>query len=197
VLVPGPIDHLSPAAIRRQIDVNFLGTVLVTRAFLPYFRRHHSGHLIHVGSLGGIVPLAGEAVYSATKFAVRGFCLALALELKGTGVSVSVVCPDSVDTPQLATEAAGQGSAFSFLSEPLDPAQAAGAILDTIGRPRVEVAVPAGRELPAKLLAWSPALLYRLYPLLERWGAARRSRFATGRVSAGPSATSAASPRPT
>jgi len=167
-----------------------VGTVLVTRAFLPYFRERGRGHLIHVGSLGGIVPLAGEPIYSATKFAVRGFCLALALELRGTGVAVSVVCPDSTDTAQLAIEATQRGSPFSFLSAPLAPAAVAAAIVATIRRPRLEVAVPTGRGLGAKLLTWSPALLHRVYPLLERWGAARRSRFAGGSAaSAAPART--------
>lgn len=177
VIVPGPVDRLPIEAVHRQIDVNFLGTVLVTRTFLPYFRERGRGHLIHVGSLGGIVPLAGEATYSATKFAVRGFCLALALELKGTGVSVSVVCPDSTDTAQLAIEATHHGSPLSFLSAPLDPAAVAAAIVDTIRRPRLEVSVPGSRGLPAKLLAWSPALLTRLYPWLERFGRQRRAAF--------------------
>lgn len=193
VIVPGAVDSLADEAIRRQIDVNFLGTVLVTRAFLPYFRQRHRGHLIHVGSLGGIVPLAGEATYSATKFAVRGFCLALGLELKDTGVSVSVVCPDSTDTAQLAIEATQHGSPFSFLSAPLAAADVAAAIVDTIRRPRLEVAVPSGRGLPAKLLSWSPALLGLLYPLLERWGAARRDQFAATSAAA---AAIAAPPAP-
>ncbi len=190
VIVPGPVDRIPVDAVHRQINVNFLGTVLVTRTFLPYFRARGRGHLVHVGSLGGIVPLAGEATYSATKFAVRGFCLALALELKNTDISVSVVCPDSTATAQLATEATQQGSPFSFLSAPLAPAQVAAAIVDTLRRPRLEVAVPSGRGLPAKLLTWSPALLHRLYPLLERWGVARRDRFAAA------AATSAAAAAP-
>lgn len=189
VIAPGPVDRLPVEAVYRQINVNLLGTVLVTRTFLPHFRERGRGHLIHVGSLGGIVPLAGEAIYSATKFAVRGFCLALGLELRGTGISVSVVCPDSTDTPQLAIEATQHGSPFSFLSAPLDPADVAAAILDTMRRPRLEVAVPSGRGLPAKLLAWSPALLHRLYPLLQRWGGARRDQFAAASAaSAAPAA---------
>lgn len=195
VIVPGPVDRIPVEAIHRQINVNFLGTVLVTRTFLPHFRAHGRGHLVHVGSLGGILPLAGEATYSATKFAVRGFCLALALELKDTAVAVTVVCPDSTDTAQLATEATQHGSPLSFLSAPLDPADVAAAIVDTLRRPRLEVAVPAGRGVPAKLLAWSPALLNRLYPLLERWGVERRDRYvASSRAAAAASEAPAGPP---
>lgn len=193
VIVPGAVDHVPVEALHHQINVNFLGTVLVTRTFLPHFRAQASGHLVHVGSLGGIVPLAGEATYSATKFAVRGFCLALALELRGTGISVSVVCPDSTDTAQLTIEATRGGSPLSFLSDPLQPADVAAAIVRTIRRPRLEVAVPHGRGLPAKLLTWSPALLHRVYPLLERLGVAKRDRFraTTSAASATPAASAA------
>lgn len=179
VVVPGAVDSVTESDIRRQIETNFLGTVLVTRAFLPHFRRRGAGHLVHVGSLGGIVPMPLEATYCATKFAVRGFCLALALELRDTGIDVSVICPDSTDTAQLATEAAARGSPLSFLSDPLDPADVAQAIVAALRRPRVEVAVPRGRGVLSKLLGWSPAALGLAYPVLKRWGEARRNRFAT------------------
>jgi short-subunit dehydrogenase len=177
VVIPGPVDSLPVEDLRRQIDTNLLGTVLVTRTFLPYFRNRGGGHLVHVGSLGGIVPMPLEATYCATKFAVRGFCLALALEMRGTPIAVSVICPDSTDTAQLATEAAGRGSPMSFLSAPLNPSDVARAIVATLRRPRVEVVVPRGREAPSKLLGCSPGLLGVLYPLLERWGAVRLERF--------------------
>ncbi len=190
IVIPGTTDLLAVPDICRQIDTNFLGTVLVTRAFLPHFRRRGTGHLVHLSSLGGVVPMPLEATYCATKFAVRGFCLALALELRDTSINVSVVCPDSTDTAQLATEAAKQGSPMSFLSDPLDPADVARVIVATLRRPRLEVVVPRGRGLPSKLLGLSPALLRLLYPVLQRWGAARRDRFASASA---PSALSAPS----
>jgi short-subunit dehydrogenase len=180
VVIPGAVDALSIEELRRQIDTNLFGTVLVTRTFLPYFRNRGSGHLLHVGSLGSIVPMPLEATYCATKFAVRGFCLALALELRGTPIAVSVICPDSTDTAQLAAEAVGWGSPMSFLSDPLDPSDVARVIVATVRHPKVEVLVPQGRGVPSKVLGWSPAVQAVLYPLLERWGAARRERFMGG-----------------
>ena len=180
VVVPGPVDAVPAAAVRAQVETNLLGTVHVSRAFLPHFRHRRRGHLIHLASLGGIVPLPGEAVYAATKFAVRGFCLSLALELRGTGIAVSVICPDSVDTAQLRTEARHPDSAFSFLSAPLEAAEVAEAILATVRRPRLEVMVPASRGTLARLGGHFPTLLARLAPHLERQGARRRERFLRG-----------------
>lgn len=177
VIVPGAVDALPWDAVRTQVETNLLGTVNVTRAFLPYFRRRRGGHFIHVASLGGIVPLPGEAVYSATKFAVRGFCLSLALELRRTKIAVSVICPDSVDTAQLRTEAVHHGSPFSFLSPPLRSEEVAQAILETVRQPRLEVAVPRSRGLSATIVGGFPTLLGWLAPWLERQGARRRESF--------------------
>jgi NAD(P)-dependent dehydrogenase (short-subunit alcohol dehydrogenase family) len=185
ILVPGAPDALALHDVTRQIETNLLGTVLVTRAFLPYFRERRRGHLLHLASLGGIVPMPHEAIYCATKFAVRGFCHALALELRGTGIAVSVVCPDSTNTRQLAAEAGPHGSPMSFLSEPLDPGTVAAAVVATLERPRLEVLVPRGRGWTARLLAYAPGALQWLYPLLERQGRRGRDRFAATRIAAG------------
>jgi short-subunit dehydrogenase len=185
ILVPGAPDTLALHDVTRQIETNLLGTVLVTRAFLPYFRARRAGHLLHLASLGGIVPMPKEAIYCATKFAVRGFCQALALELRGTGISVSVVCPDSTNTRQLAAEAGPHGSPMSFLSEALDPGAVAAAIVATLEHPRLEVLVPRGRGWAARLLAYAPGVLPWLYPLLERQGRRGQDRFAAARTAAG------------
>ena len=177
VLAPGPVDRLTDADVRRQIETNLLGTVLVTRVFLPLFRRQGRGHFVHIASLGGIVPLPDSAVYSATKFGVRGFCLAMALELRGTGIEVTAVCPDSVDTPQLRIEAVGGGASLSFTSPPMTPAVVASAICHTLLHPRAEVLVPGARGVLAKLLAFSPALFGLLHPALDRRGRRGRDRY--------------------
>jgi hypothetical protein len=69
---------------------------------------------------------------------------------------------------------------MSFLSDPLDPSDVARVIVATVRHPKVEVLVPQGRGVPSKVLGWSPAVQAVLYPLLERWGAARRERFMGG-----------------
>lgn len=177
VLHPGAPDQVPVDSLRQQVETNLLGTIHTTRALLPHFRRRRDGHLLHVASLGGIVPLPGEAAYSATKFAVRGFCHSLALELRGTPIRVSVVNPDSTDTPQLRLEAQHDGSSLSFTSRPLAADDVARAIVRTLECPRVEVSVPALRGSLARLGAATPALLTLLYPVLDRRGRRGRARF--------------------
>ncbi len=183
VVDPGPLERSSVESVRRLVEINLLGTINTTRALLPHFRRAGQGHFVHVASLGGIAPMPGEAVYSATKFAVRGFCQSLALELRGTPLRVSVVSPDSVDTPQLRAEADREGSVLSFTSEPLDADRVAAAILGTLRRPRTEVMVPRGRGWLARLLGFAPALLALSYPALERRGRKNRERWRHSRES--------------
>ncbi len=178
VIEPGPVAALSWEAIRRQFEVNALGTALVSTAFLPLFREQESGHLLFVSSLGGITPLPHSAPYSATKFAVRGWGLALAQEVKADGIDVTVVCPDSTDTAQLITEARGGGAPLSFTSAPMPPERVARAILRAIRRPTREVCVPWYRGWMCKLAGAFPLVFRLAYPLLRAVGVRARERFA-------------------
>jgi NAD(P)-dependent dehydrogenase (short-subunit alcohol dehydrogenase family) len=177
VLQPGPLHEASFEAIKRQFDINACGAAWVARTFLPHFAERRRGHLIQLASLGGMVAMPRSVAYCATKFAVRGLGLALALELRGTGVRVSTVCPDSTDTGMLWTEAIGAGAPVSFTSRPMQPERVAAAIVRTIRRPRTEVCVPRARGLLARLASAFPWLLATLYPLMERIGTSGRDTY--------------------
>jgi short-subunit dehydrogenase len=177
IVDPGPITELSAERLKRQIDVNLLGTIFGAKVFLPYFLSRKKGHMIFMGSLGGIVPMPGEAVYSASKFAVRGFSQSLAMELRGTPIRVSVIMPDSVATPQLVQEALRNGSAVSFLGKPLSPVSVARAIVNTAGRRRVEVPVTSLRGFLSKAVTISFGVFRLIYPVLEKYGNSRRKEY--------------------
>jgi short-subunit dehydrogenase len=181
VLEPGPVATLSFAAIRRQFEVNALGTALASAVFLQQFHAQGAGHLLLLSSLGGIAPLPDSATYSATKFAVRGWGLALAQEAAPEGIDVTVVCPDSTETAQLSIEARGGGAPLSFTSAPMRPERVARAILGAIERPRREVCVPGYRGWMCKLAGAFPLLFRLAYPLLHAIGIRARERFADGR----------------
>lgn len=181
VLEPGPVATLPYAAIRRQFEVNALGSVLVSTVFLERFRAQGSGHLLLVSSLGGITPLPHSAAYSATKFAVRGWALALAQEVVADGITVTVVCPDSTDTAQLEVEAQGDGAPLSFTSAAMTPERVARAIVRAIRRPRREVCVPGYRGWLCKLAGASPLVFRLAYPALQALGVRARRRFARRR----------------
>ena len=181
IIEPGAVVTLSCESIRRQFEVNALGSALVSAVFLSLFRAQRHGHLLLVSSLGGITPLPDSAAYSATKFAVRGWGLALAQEVKDDGIDVTVVCPDSTDTAQLAIEARGGGAPLSFTSAPMPPERVARAILGAIVRPRREVCVPWHRGWLCKLAGASPFLFRITYPLLRASGVRARERFVNRR----------------
>jgi short-subunit dehydrogenase len=86
-----------PDAIRRELEVNLIGAILLTRAVLPGMLEHKRGAIISIASVAGHV--AVEPLYSATKFGVRGFSYALRRQLRGSGVTVSVVSPGFIRTP--------------------------------------------------------------------------------------------------
>lgn len=177
VVHPGPLEHISAESAARQVEINLLGTIYIARTFLPYFRKRGRGHLILMASMGAIAPMPNETIYCATKFGVRGFGLALALELRGTPVRVTVVCPDSVRTPQLRREALENGSPLAFANRLLTADAVAGAIRQAILRPRDEVLVPAFRGVLIRLLNLFPAGLSAALPLLDRIGRRRRARY--------------------
>jgi short-subunit dehydrogenase len=177
VLSPGRFDALPPETLRAEVEVNLVGTMLLTRAFLPGFRARRCGHFVHFASLGGIAPMPRGAVYSATKFGVRGFCLAMDLELRGSGVRVTALSPDSAVTPMLAREAAGAGSPLSFAGHLLHPDEVAAAVVRALRRPVPEVMVPAVRGWLTRLVNLSPRFMAAIYPWLHRDGERGRRSF--------------------
>ena len=87
-----------------MMDVNYFGTVHVTRAFLPALRAQKSGHICNVSSMLGFMGIYGYTAYAASKHAVVGFSDCLRQELIGDNIGLPVVFPPDTDTPQLAAE---------------------------------------------------------------------------------------------
>lgn len=84
--------------IESQMNVNYMGMVRVTKAFLPGMIRRASGHIVNVASVAASFGLPRAAPYCASKFAMLGFSEGLRHELSGTGVGVTVVSPITVRT---------------------------------------------------------------------------------------------------
>ena len=94
----GPLEIFSLQDIRRLIDVNIVGVLAVTKAFLPLLRQGR-GRVINMGSTSGILALPCLSVYAASKFALKGISDALRLELRPVGISVSLLEIGNVETP--------------------------------------------------------------------------------------------------
>jgi short-subunit dehydrogenase len=119
-----------PEEVIGLLEVNLLGAILLTRAVLPGMLERRRGAVISVGSLSGRVAM--EPLYSASKYGVRGFSLALRRQLAGSGVSVSLVSPGNVDTAMTAHVRAAMPK----------PELVATTIADLVTHPRREVVVP-------------------------------------------------------
>jgi short-subunit dehydrogenase len=129
VVHPGPAETLAPEKLQQQIQVNLMGTINGCRAALRVMKPRGAGKIVNVASLGGIVPMSGEAIYSATKAGIRYYTLSLAAELHDSPVDIAVVCPDSVETPQLAYEMQHDEAVLSFVGTAMKPEKVAKAIL--------------------------------------------------------------------
>ena len=88
----------------RVIRVNLYGTRNVIAAVLPSMLARGSGHIVLVGSMGGIIPVYGYTAYGSSKFAVVGLAKCLRYELKPRGINVACFCPGEVETPGLTEE---------------------------------------------------------------------------------------------
>ncbi len=177
ILRPGALDQLSVRDCDDVLQTNVAGLVYGIKAILPVLIRQGSGHIITLGSLGGIVPMANEALYCATKFAARGLSLSLSKELKATGVSASLISAGPVHSSMLKRESADQGSWITFVNRPLDPEDVAQAVLSVIHTGREEIVMPRWSTLPALLCNWSSRIFSMLYPILRYIGAIGLRRY--------------------
>jgi short-subunit dehydrogenase len=170
VVHPGVAEELPHDKLLQQIQVNLMGTINGCRAALRVMKPRGQGKIVNVASLGGIVPMSGEAIYSATKAAIRYYTLSLAAELHDSPVDVAVVCPDSVDTPQLAYELQHDEAVLSFIGKALKPEKVAKGIHKAIRKNKPEILVPGGFGSIYRLAMAFPRLYYVLYPALKKAG---------------------------
>ncbi|MFZ1804110.1 MAG: SDR family NAD(P)-dependent oxidoreductase, partial [Nitrospira sp.] len=98
IAVVAPLEAVPIADLRQQLEVNVVGQVAVTQAFLPIVRQAR-GRIVNKGSIAGLstMPLMGP--YSASKFALEAITDALRLEVQQWGIHVSIIEPGAITTP--------------------------------------------------------------------------------------------------
>jgi 3-oxoacyl-[acyl-carrier protein] reductase len=177
-LEPGWVHAFDPAAVAKHFDINVEGLMLGTRLAAERMVAQKSGHIVNVASIAAFAPVPGLSLYSASKYAVRAFSLAAAIELREHGVAVTVVCPDAVATPMLDRQEDYREAAVTFtaprvLSADEVAREIVGPVLDK--RP-LEVALPKRRKWLARTADLVPELGAVVRPFFERQGRARQRR---------------------
>jgi 3-dehydrosphinganine reductase len=164
IAYPAAIRDTDTATLRALMDVNYFGTVHVTRAFMDHFVAAGHGHVVGIASVAGFLGFYGYGGYAASKFAVTGFFECLRQELLPHGVGVTLVSPGDTDTPQLALENRTKPAVTRAIAGrvPVMAADAvARAILDGVARKRFHV-LPGAHTKATNLAA-------RHAPRLVRW----------------------------
>ncbi len=179
-LRPGYCHEQSADEIERHIDINVKGTLHGTLAASRRMVAQGSGHIINISSLAGIAPIPGLSLYSASKFAVRGFSLAIAAELKPHKVHVTVICPDAVKTPMLDKQLAFDEAALTFSGKQLSTADVTAAVVSALDKRPLELLLPPSRGRLAQLASLTPRVQPLLAPLLKWRGKKTQARLRRG-----------------
>src|SRR5712692_8342279 len=97
----GPIDTFTASEMQTMMNINFMGTYHCVQAALPAMRQQQAGHFVFLSSVAGKMGYPLLTGYCASKWAVRGFSIALRAELHGSGIGVTTVYPAWVETPMI------------------------------------------------------------------------------------------------
>ncbi|MFG3420449.1 SDR family NAD(P)-dependent oxidoreductase [Micromonospora sp. NPDC048063] len=191
VALGGRFDQVTLDEFGWVVNVNFRAVVQLTHALLPTLRAEPGAHLVNVSSIFGVIAPAGQAAYSASKFAVRGFTEALRHELADDGIGVTSVHPGGIRTRIAQNARVGSGvSAEEFETGrrqferllTIDPAKAAEVVLRGVERRRGRVLIGWSAKLPDLLARVAPASYHRVLA------------FGLDRVAAGPARRATTTP---
>src|SRR5262247_2224943 len=174
--IAGPLETASIADARLQFEVNVIGLLAVTQAFLPLLRQS-KGRVVNIGSVLGRLAIPHMGAYSATKFALEGLTDAFRIELHPWGIHVSLIEPGPVETPLwskthllagmsgergdgklYATANAAAHAAFTkFGQSGISPDRVATKVFEALTAPNPKPRYLVGRD--AKALSWLAALV--------------------------------------
>ncbi|MCC7245224.1 MAG: SDR family oxidoreductase [Saprospiraceae bacterium] len=128
---------------KQLMNVNYFGTIALTKAVLPNMIMHHLGHIVTITSLTGKFGSPYRSSYAAAKHALHGFFDSLRAELANTPVQVTLVCPGFIRTNVSKNALTGDGKALGTMDEAtgkgMDPARLAERILGSVEAGREEV----------------------------------------------------------
>jgi dehydrogenase/reductase SDR family member 7B len=135
---------------RRLMEINFFGTIALTKALLPYFVSRKKGHFVVVSSLVGKFGSPFRSAYAASKHALHGFFDSLRAEQVSNGIKITMVCPGFIRTQVSVNALTGDGAVLGLMDEAqengMKPEACAEAIASAIQQGKHEVLI-GGREI--------------------------------------------------
>jgi short-subunit dehydrogenase len=149
----GPLGEIPAGKVAELAAVNLTAPIELTRLLVPGMIERGRGAVAFVSSIAGVTGVRGEAVYAATKAGLSGFAESLGYEVRGHGVTVSVIVPAVIDTPFFSRRGRPYGRARPA---PVPAGRVATAIVSALERGRPVVYVPGWMRLPAWLHGTAP-----------------------------------------
>ena len=171
----GPVRSRTAEELGAMVDVNLRAPVVLCRLALPYLEQAPRPFIVNVASLAGCLPLDGASTYSATKFGIRAFSLALGEELRDTPIRVSLVSPGPVSTRFILDEI-DEVADITFSQTMCSPEAVADMVLRCAIDGKKERFFPAMGSHLATLSYLVPALRRHLRPRLEAKGRRVKAR---------------------
>jgi short-subunit dehydrogenase len=158
------LEDLDPMEdIQAQLQINLISTILIAREVLPHMIQRKTGHIINMGSMGGLVASPTYTVYSASKFGVRGFTEALRREVGVYDVHVSGIYPGAVNTEFKQHAGIDRKTGRSTPeSLRLEPEEVARGVLSLVRRPRRELIIPWQMRLTVWMNILFPGIVDRI-----------------------------------
>ena len=154
------IKDIDSAVIERVFNINFMGTLNLIKATLPLFYNRPEAHIVNISSMGGFLPVPGQAIYGASKAAVKILSEALRAELVNTNIGVTTVFPGALYTNIKANSGlqadAGAGTEGHAASAAFSPRKAAAMIVHAMEQNKAQLYIGKDSE--------SMSLLYRIHP---------------------------------
>lgn len=151
---------------KRLMDVNYLGTVALTKAVLPHFLERKQGHFAVVTSLTGKFGTPMRSTYAASKHALHGFFDVLRAEHHSDHIGVTIVCPGFVQTNVSMNALTGDGSAQNSMDDAtangITPKKCAQGILNAIKHKKEEVYLGKKEVLGVYVKRFFPSLFSRM-----------------------------------
>jgi short-subunit dehydrogenase len=156
---------------KRLMDVNYLGSVAMTKAVLPYMIGQSSGHVIAISSVAGKIGTPMRSGYSASKHALHGFFDSLRAEVSKQGIRVSLVCPGYIKTDISVNALSADGSKHGKMDENQEKGmtveQFVQILLRKLAVGKSEIVIGGSETMGITLKRFAPGILERILEKIE------------------------------